>query len=128
MKFDKNFFIPQKFSSTELDKYKLSAKRNLDIANGSEDPEVAFHFSFMALVKMGIYCLAKAGYRVKSRPGHHQKIIEQLSHVLRSEEILMIGDKMRKDRNLDFYGADVVCSLEETREYLEFVNKVFKKV
>ena len=128
MKFDKNFFIFQKFSATELDKYKKSVKRDLDIAGRSKDPEVTFHFAFMALIKIGIYCLAKANYRVKSRPGHHQKIIESLSQMIDSEDVLIIGDKMRKDRNLDFYGSDAHCSTEETREYLEFVRGVFYKI
>ena len=128
MKFDKNFFISQKFSSAELDKYEKSVKRDLNIAGSSKDSEVTFHFAFMALIKIGIYCLAQAGYRVKSRPGHHQKIIESLSQSLGSEDILIIGDKMRKDRNLDFYGADALCSAEEAREYLEFVHGIFKRM
>ena len=125
---DKNFFISQKFTEIQLDKYKKSAKRDLDIANGSDNAEVIFHFAFMTLVKIGIYFLAKAGYRIKSRPGHHQKIIEQLGRILGSEEILIVGDKMRKDRNLDFYGADPAYSKEEAHDYLVFVNGVFDKI
>ena len=125
---DKNFFAAQKFSETELSKYKRSAKRDLDIAGKSQDPEVLFHFSFMALIKMGIYYLAKAGYRLKSQPGHHQKVIEYLSQSLGSEEILIIGDKMRKERNLDFYGVDAVCSPEEARQYFEFIHGIFRKI
>ena len=126
MKLDKNFFISQKFSPAELDKYKKSAKRSLDIAGDSKDPEVIFHFAFMALIKIGIYCLAQADHRVKSRPGHHQKIIEYLSQALDSKDILIIGDKMRKERNLDFYGGDALCSVEEAREYLKFSHGVLK--
>ena len=128
MRPDKNFFISQKFSAEELNKYKRSVKRDLDIAVRSKDPEVTFHFAFMALVKTGIYCLAQAGYRVKSHPGHHQKIIEHLSQALDSKDILIIGDKMRKDRNLDFYGIGVFRSAEEARAYLEFVRGVFQKI
>ena len=102
MRLDRNFFITQKFTEDELKKYKQSAKRDLDIAKTSKDSEVTFHFSYMALVKIGIYCLAREGYRLKSRPGHHQKIIEYLSRHLNSENILMIGDKMRKDTLINF--------------------------
>lgn len=128
MKLDKNFFMPQKFTPVDLEKYKKSAKRDLEIAGDSKDSEVIFHFTFMALIKMGIYCLAKTGYRIKSQPGHHQKIIEYLSQYFDSKEILIIGDKMRKDRNLDFYSADVTYSKQETAEYLEFIKGIFKKI
>ena len=128
MTLDKNFFMSQKFSRSDLEKYKKSAKRDLEIADNSKDSEVAFHFAFMALIKMGIYCLAKAGHRVKSRPGHHQKIIEYLSRSLDSQDVLIIGDKMRKDRNLDFYSADIAYSREETMEYLQFIKGIFRKI
>ncbi len=128
MKFDKNFFIKQTFTDEELKKYKQSAKRDLDIAETNKAPEVIFHFAYMALIKMGIYCLAKEGYRVKSRPGHHQKIIEYLSRHLGLEDILVIGDKMRKDRNLDFYSADFIDSSDEAGEYLEFITGVYRKI
>ena len=128
MKLDRNFFVRQHFTTVELHKYKDSALRDVKIATGADKSEVVFHFAFMALIKIGIYRIAREGYRVKSRPGHHQKIIEQLGRILGSEEVLMIGDKMRKERNLDFYGADVVCSAEEAREYLEFVNGIFRRV
>ncbi len=128
MKLDKNFFIKQKFSLVEIEKYKKSAKRNLEIAKSSKEPEVIFHFAYMSLIKMGIYCLAKDGYRVKSQPGHYQKIIEYLSQTLKSEDIIIIGDKMRRDRNLDLYSADIVYSEAEIKEYLEFIENIYKKI
>ena len=94
----------------------------------SKEPEVIFHFAYMALIKIGIYCLAKVGYRVKSRPGHHQKIIEYLSTAINSEEVSIIGDKMRKDRNLDLYSADIVYSYGEIKEYLKFVENIYKQI
>ena len=128
MKFDKNFFIKQSFTSDELVKYKMAAKRDLDITQSSNEPEVIFHFAYMALIKMGIYCIAKAGYRIKSRPGHHQKIIEYLSKLLHSEDIYVIGDKMRKDRNLDFYSADYIGSTAEINEYVKFVTDIYARI
>jgi len=128
MKPDRSFFITQKFAEGELKKYKQSAKRDLDIAKASKNSEVTFHFSYMALIKIGIYCLAKEGYRVKSRPGHHQKIIESLSRHLGDEDILIIGDKMRKDRNLDFYSADSMSSKGEVAEYLKFIDTLYNRI
>jgi len=128
MNFDKNFFGEQKFTDAELVKYRKSAKRDLDIALSSHEPEVVFHFAYMALIKIGIYHLAKEGYRVKSRVGHHQKIIESLSRILDSEDIGIIGDKMRKDRNLDLYSGDALHSLEEIKEYLRFIEALCVKL
>lgn len=128
MTLDKNFFIAQKFSEAQLVRYKNSTARDLEIARKSSEAEVIFHFAFMGLIKIGICKLAGAGYRIKSRPGHHQKIIEYLSGVMGMEEILVLGDKMRKDRNLDFYSADFICSKSEAREYYDFVYGIFEKL
>jgi hypothetical protein len=128
MNLSHEFFTPQKFSKADLELYKQSAKRNLEIAHRSVDSEVVFHFGFMSLIKIGIYCLAKAGHRVKSQPGHHRKIIEYLSEVLESKDVLMIGDRMRKNRNLDFYGPNTVSSMTKAKEYLKFVDQIFEKI
>ena len=128
MKIDRNFFIKQEFTAAELEKYKKAALRSLPIAKNSKEPEVIFHFAYMALIKMGIFCLAKAGYRVKGKPGHHQKIIEYLSFALKSENVGIIGDKMRKDRNLDLYSSDIVYSVSEIQEYLTFIENIYKQL
>ena len=125
---DKNFFEKQKFSPGMMDKYKKSIRRNLGIARSGQEPEVAFHFAYMALLKIGIYCLARDGYRAKSRPGHHQKILEYLGRRLADEQVLIVGDKMRKDRNLDIYGEDAIPSKAEIAEYLQFVEHLFRKI
>jgi hypothetical protein len=82
----------------------------------------------MALIKMGIYLIAKAGYRVKSEPGHHVKIIEALSGILSLKDILVVGDKMRKDRNIDLYSGGIVISPAESKEYFEFVEGLYKRL
>ena len=128
MNWDKNYFVVQVFSKTELAKYKKSAGRDLAIALSNPEIEVQFHFAYMALVKIGIYLIAKEGYRVKSRPGHHVKIIEALSDLCQSEEILLIGDKMRKDRNLDLYGGDSYYSQDETSVFLHKINDLYQSL
>jgi len=40
----------------------------------------------------------------------------------------VIGEKMRKDRNLDFYSADVMYSEKEVNEYLEFIENSYKQI
>ena len=124
--FDKNYFVEQEFSEKELGKYYESAKRDLRIAKKNKEPEVRFHFVYMALIKIGIYHISKNGYRIKSRPGHHQAIIEYLSKILSNEDIKIIGDKMRKDRNLDLYSAGMGNTADEISMYVAFVDKIFK--
>lgn len=128
MKFDKDYFTGQTFTAEELDKYCKAAAHCITVAKKNDDRDVKFHFAYMALIKIGIYFLAKAGYRIKSRPGHHIKIIEALSVLLNDDDIIIIGDKMRKDRNLDFYSSDNMITNKETDEYMAFVEKLYKRM
>ena len=66
MMFDKNFFIKQSFMPAELARYRKSAKRDLDIAHAGKEPEVVFHFAYMALIKIGIYCFMEQ--EIQSQP------------------------------------------------------------
>lgn len=128
MRFDKNYFIKQEFSQNELNKYKKAAERDLSIAHKDKEIEVIFHFSYMALLKIGIYTIAKEGYRVKSRPGHHVQIIEVLSGILKSKDIAIIGDKMRRDRNLDLYSASALITRTDVEIYYKFVLDLFQTI
>ena len=87
-----------------------------------------FHFTYMALIKTGIYLIAREGYRVKSRPGHHQMIIEEASAILKNEDLLLIGDKMRRARNMDFYSADGIITETEADKDFVFVEKIYKSL
>ena len=126
MNFDRDFFIRQKFTRTQLGKYRQSAEHQLEIARRHEEPEIVFHFAYMALLKIGIYCLAKQGYRVRSRPGHHKKVMEALSAILDSRDVLIVGERMRKNRNRDMYDAGMLMTGKEAGEYFRFVDGLFK--
>lgn len=128
MKFDKNYFVKQSFNPDELEKYRKSVIYYLNIAKTAVEAVVKFHFTYMALIKIGIYLIAKAGYRIKSRPGHHQKIIETLSKLAGNEDILLIGDKMRRGRNLDFYSSDSMITDTEAAQNLKFIEDTFQKL
>ena len=125
---DKNFFSKQVFTADELEKLYKSAEKYLAISKKNREPEVKFHFTYMALIKIGIYLIAKEGYRVKSRPGHHQMIIEELSELLKNEDVMLIGDKMRRNRNMDFYSADGMITETEADTDYEFVEKIYKSL
>lgn len=126
MKFDKNFFSKQAFTPEQLLKFKTSAERDLFLSKENAHPEIKFHFAYMALIKIGIYLIAQSGYRVKSRPGHHQIIIEALGQLLGSKEAVVIGDKMRRSRNMDLYDAEGHYSPEEIKEYSGFIEKLLR--
>ena len=57
MKFDKKYFSKQIFSKEDLDKYKNAAIKDFEIAKQSQEIAVTFHFTYMALIKAGIYYL-----------------------------------------------------------------------
>lgn len=125
---DKNFFSPQTFDVAELAKLRGSAAKYLDISRKNNEPEVKFHFTYMALIKIGIYLIAREGYRVKSRPGHHQLIIEELGELLKNGDIVLLGDKMRRSRNMDFYSADGMITETEAEKDLQFVEKIYQSL
>ena len=125
---DKNFFSKQAFSAKELEKLLKSAEKHLAISKKNREPAVKFHFTYMTLIKIGIYLIAKKGYRVKSRPGHHKMLIEGLSEILKNEDIMLIGDKMRRRRNMDFYSADGMITETEADKDFEFVEEIYKSL
>ena len=128
MKFDRTFFAKQEFTAKALSALAASAAREFEIAASSPVPEVKFHFAYMALLKTGIYRIAREGYRVKSAPGHHKMVIEALSELLGDREVAVVGDKMRRDRNLDLYEAGAAFSSTETEAYLKFIADICKRV
>ena len=125
MSYEKEYFVKFKFVNSQLENYLASAEHSLKIAKDSNVPEVVFKFSYEAMIKIGIYLIAKEGYRARSVPGHHLKIIEKISQILRSQEIFDIGNKIREKRNADFYDCCLIISEKDSKETMEFVEKIF---
>lgn len=125
--FDTKFFQKKKFEDKTIFKYFRNAIKDLGIAVRSKEPEVIFNFSYSALVKIGIVLIAACGYRIRSRIGHHIKILEKLSQILNNNNIEIIGDRMRKKRNLDLYEGGIIISSKEAKDYLNFTKKVIKR-
>ena len=126
--FNHQDFQKMVFSQAQLGQYLASAKRDLEIAVDSDVTEVIFKFSYDALLKIGIFLIAKAGYKVRSRAGHHFKIIEKLTQILEDENLSVLGHKMRQDRNIGLYSGGLSVSQKECLEYLDFVKEAFEKV
>jgi len=125
--FDTKFFQKKKFEDKTISKYFRNAAKDLGIAIRSKEPEVIFNFSYSALVKIGIVLIAACGYRVRSRVGHHIKILEKLTQILQDKNIEIIGDRMRKKRNLDLYEGGIIISQKEVKDYLGFIKQVIKR-
>ena len=121
------FFQKIKFSSEEVEKRFDSARRDLEIAAKDPFPEVRFTYGYQALIKIGIALLAREGLKVRSISGHHVKILERMSEILKDPDILVFGNGMRMKRNQDLYGGGEAATGKEAADYLAFVQKVFKQ-
>lgn len=127
--FEREFFKKQKFAEEEIKRFLESARHDLEIAQKDPFPEVRFTYSFQALIKAGIALIAKVGeVKVRSIPGHHAKILEKMSAVLKDSDISKIGDAMRTRRNTDLYGGGRPIGENEAKDYLKFTEGVIQKI
>ncbi len=101
--FESQFFQKVKFTPEQIKSYFTSAERDYAIAMEDKIPEVKFKFVYDAFIKIGIAVIAREGYKVRSQPGHHVKIIAKLSEIFGDENVDILGNVMRQRRNKDFY-------------------------
>lgn len=128
MKFEDKYFNCFKFEQEQISKNFQNASRDFDIAVKDEILDVKFNYTYSALIKAGIALLSFKNVKVKSVPGHHSKIIEQISRILKDNSIMTIGNLMRSKRNLDFYAGGVEVTEKECKEFMEFTEKVLSKI
>ncbi len=128
MKFDRGYFKKFDFKPGDLKRYRDSALRDLEIAQKVNISEVKFTYSYQALIKIGIALLAKVGrVKVRSKPGHHVKILEKTSEILNEKDAAAIGNSMRMKRNTDLYGGGELIGEKEALDYLKFVQRMIEK-
>jgi len=125
--FENKFFQKLTFTAEQVNQFVRSAMHDLEIAEKSDIPDVIFKFSYDALIKLGIALIAQKGYKVRSTSGHHVKILEKLSQILMDEDVSVLGNKMRQDRNTNLYDGGYFITEKDSREYLDFVKGIFKK-
>ena len=125
--FENQYFQKLVFKDEQIEQFMKSALHDLQIAEESDISDVVFKFSYDALIKLGITVIAKRGYKIRSTAGHHVKILEKLSQLLKDEDILVLGNKMRQERNTNLYDGGFFVGDKDSREYLDFVKNVFKK-
>lgn len=127
MTFEQGYFQKFKFTQAQVDQYLRNARRDLKIAREDPHLEVRFTYSYQALIKMALALVAKEGYKVRSLPGHHIKLLMKASELLKDPDVLAVGDAMRTRRNDDFYGEGILITEKEAADYLEFVRGVLDK-
>jgi len=128
MKFEDKYFVKFKFSKEQIEKNFRNALKDLGIAKKDKILEVKFNYAYTALIKGGITLLSYYQVKVRSIPGHHIKIIENLAQILKDETIADIGNIMRSKRNLDLYAGGIEVTEKECREYINFIEKIISKI
>ncbi|MFH1874073.1 MAG: hypothetical protein ABH859_02680 [Pseudomonadota bacterium] len=129
IKLDDKYFRKFEFTKEQVNRYFTNANRDLEIAKENSRNEVKFSYSYSSLIKAGIALIAaKASAKVRSIPGHHIKILETMSDILKDETVFIMGNAMRMKINDDFYGEGIFISDKEAQEYLAFIEKVIRKV
>jgi len=128
MKFEDQYFIKFNFTKEQIKKNYNNALKDLNIAKRDTILEVKFNYAYTSLIKAGLTLLSSYGVKTRSVPGHHIKIIEKLTEILKDDSISDIGNLMRSKRNLDLYAGGIEVTEKECREYIRFVNKVLKDV
>ena len=125
--FESQYFQKLTFNEEQIGQFLKSALHDLKIAESSDIPDVVFKFSYDAFIKLGIALIAKKGYKIRSKTGHHVKILEKLSQLLKDEDILVLGNKMRQERNINLYDGGFFVGEKDSFEYLKFVKSIFRK-
>jgi len=125
--FESKYFRKLHFKEEQIKQFSRSALHDLKIAEESDNPDVIFRFSYDAFLKLGIVLIAKEGYKVRSTAGHHIKILEKMNEILKDDDVLVFGNKMRQQRNFNLYDGGFFVGEKDSHEYFDFVKNTFKK-
>lgn len=128
MKFDNEYFSKFKFTNNQIRKNYDNAVKDLAIAKKDEILEVKFNYAYTALIKGGVALLSLYGFKIRSIPGHHVKILEKMGEILKDDSIIDIGNVIRSKRNIDLYAGGVEVTEKECIEYVEFVGKTLQNI
>lgn len=128
MNFDNKYFSKFNFNEVQIKKNLENALKDMNIAIKDEIIDVKFNYAYSSLLKAGIALLSYHQIRIKSVPGHHVKIIETLAETLKDKAIADVGNAMRSKRNIDMYSGGVEVTEKESKEYIDFVDRVLSQV
>ena len=128
IRFDGKYFEKVAFTRDQIRRNLDNALRDQVIARDDKILEVKFNYTYTAFLKAGMALLSFYGYKVKSVPGHHVKIIEKMAELLDDEAVLDMGNFMRSKRNMDFYGGGITITEKEYKECAAFMQKIIDKI
>ena len=128
MKFEDRYFIKVVFTREQIKSNLDNAFKDLNIAIADKILEVKFNYAYTAIIKAGISLLSYYNVRVKSIPGHHVKIIDQLARILDDDAVSDMANVMRSKRNPDLYAGGVEITQKECKEYIKFAESILNKV
>ena len=91
---------------------------------------VIFTFTYNAIIKAGITLIATYGYRVRSKSGHHIKILQKMKEIMGQKYIptIEIFNDMRKQRNEDIYNGGIYITEKDASEYLELSKSILDAI
>lgn len=87
IKFEREYFSKFNFTKNQTRKNYDNAAKDLAIAKKDEILEVKFNYAYTALIKGGIALLSLYGFKIRSIPGHHVKILEKMGEILKDDAI-----------------------------------------
>lgn len=128
MKFEGEYFSKFSFTEDQIRKNYNNAVKDLGIAKRDEILEVKFNYAYTALIKGGVALLSLHGFKIRSIPGHHVKILEKMGEILKDDSVTIIGNVMRSKRNIDLYAGGAEVTEKECTEYIEFVDKTLQNI
>ena len=107
-----------------------SARSQLDARISNLSPESRFDLAYKAIMQAANAAIQANGYRtLTSVPGHHQIMIQSLTHSVGLSKVTMILlDSLRKQRNVIDYSGDLVSeemaatALFEAAKLLQLVH------
>lgn len=125
--FQTEFFQPFTYTEAQISGYFLNAEQDLTRAKHADDPNIVYRIGYDAALKLGIAMIAKAGYKVRSVPGHHIKILDQLAEILKRPDEVDYLHRIRRKRNVDLYEGGLDFTEKEAEDLLKLCETLFSE-
>jgi hypothetical protein len=106
-----NKLNPHVSNAVEVGRLLAAARRNVaDSAVAGISDETRFDAAYKAIMQCAVVGLYANGYRPSTTtPGHHQTVIQCLEPTMGvAPEVWRVLDALRKKRNLNDYGGDLI--------------------
>ncbi len=123
--FEPEFFQKFPYTKSQIDRYFHNAELDLNRAEKTKDPNVTHRLAYDSILKLGIALIAKSGFKAKSVPGHHIKILEKLGGILKRPDEVEYLHRIRRKRNIDLYEGGLDFTEKEAKDLLDQCRILF---